>query len=87
MLAVNMLEAKSSLSRLVASIEHGIEREIIIARNGHPVARLVAIEQTQSGQRIGVAKHLFEVGDSIDMHNDEVARLFLGDSSVSGEGR
>jgi len=31
-----------------------------------------------AGKRIGVAKGLFEVPDSIDAHNDEVARLFLG---------
>lgn len=35
---VNMLEAKSSLSCLVDAIEQGREREIIIARNGHPAA-------------------------------------------------
>ena len=38
---VNMLQAKSSLSRLVEAIEQGQEREIIIARNGRPAARLV----------------------------------------------
>jgi hypothetical protein len=30
------------------------------------------------GQRIGTAKGLFEVPDNIDAHNDEVARLFMG---------
>ena len=37
---VNMLQAKSNLSRLVEAIEHGREREIIIARNGRPAAKL-----------------------------------------------
>ncbi len=36
--SVNMLQAKSSLSRLVESIESGQEREIVIARNGRPAA-------------------------------------------------
>jgi len=76
--AVNMLEAKSSLSRLVESIEQGREREIVIARNGRPAARLVPIEIVPAGKRLGVAKGLFEVPDSIDQHNDEVARLFMG---------
>ena len=31
-----------------------------------------------AGQRIGVAKGKFEVPDTIDAHNDEVARLFMG---------
>ncbi len=75
---VNMLQAKSSLSRLVEAIEQGREREIVIARNGRPAARLVPMDTAPSGKRIGVAKGLFEVPDSIDAHNDEVARLFLG---------
>ncbi len=42
---VNMHEAKTGLSKLVAEIESGAEQEIIIARNGKPVARLVPIEE------------------------------------------
>lgn len=78
MLAVNMLEAKTSLSRLVEAIEQGREREIVIARNGHPAARLVPIDTMAGGQRIGVAKGKFAVPDSIDAHNEEVAQLFMG---------
>lgn len=78
MQAVNMLQAKSSLSRLVEAIEQGQEREIIIARNGRPAAKLVPIDAVPVGKRIGVAKGLFEVPDTIDAHNDEVTRLFLG---------
>ena len=53
---VNMLEAKSTLSRLVEAIESGEETEIIIARNGRPAARLVPLVTTAVGKRIGVAK-------------------------------
>lgn len=79
--AVNMLQAKSSLSRLVEIIEQGQESEIIIARNGRPAAKLVSIETIPTGQRIGVAKGKFEVPDTIDAHNEEVARLFMGKES------
>lgn len=79
--SVNMLQAKSSLSRLVEAIEQGEESEIIIARNGRPAARLVPLDAAPPGKRIGVAKGKFEVPDSIDAHNDEVARLFLGRQS------
>lgn len=82
MQAVNMLEAKTSLSRLVEAIEQGEEREIIIARNGRPAAKLVPIDVVPSEKRIGIAKGLFEVPDTIDAHNDEVAQLFLGGASV-----
>lgn len=79
MTIVNMLEAKSNLSRLVQAIESGEEREIILARNGRPVAKLVPITSFPAAQRIGVAKGRFEVPDDIDRHNAEVARLFLGE--------
>ncbi len=75
---VNMLQAKSSLSRLVEAIEQGEEREIVIARNGRPAAKLVSIDEVPQGQRIGIAKGEFEVPDDIDRSNEEVARIFLG---------
>ena len=78
MQSVNMLQAKSSLSRLVEAIEKGQEREIVIARNGRPAAKLVPMDTVPVGKRIGVAKGRFEVPDSIDAHNEDVARLFLG---------
>lgn len=76
--SVNMLQAKSSLSRLVEAIEQGQEREIVIARNGRPAAKLVPMDAVLAGKRIGVAKGKFKVPDSIDAHNAEVAQLFLG---------
>ena len=57
--AVNMLEAKSNLSRLVDAVESGAEAEVIIARNGRPAARLVPIRPATSGERIGVAQGKF----------------------------
>jgi antitoxin (DNA-binding transcriptional repressor) of toxin-antitoxin stability system len=75
---VDMLDAKVSLSRLFEDVEQGREREIIIARNGKPAARLVPIDPAPAERRIGVAKGKFEVPDDIDAHNDEVARLFQG---------
>lgn len=76
--AVNMLQAKSNLSRLVEALEQGTEREIIIARNGRPAARLVPIETASAGLRLGIAKGKFQLPDSIDTRNEDVARLFLG---------
>lgn len=75
---VNMLEAKSNLSRLIKILEYRKEREIIIARNGRPVAKLVSMETLTHDQRIGVAKGVFEVPDNIDAYDEEVAKLFLG---------
>ncbi len=49
--SVNMLQAKSSLSRLVEAIEQGREREIVIARNGRPAAKLVPVGAVPAGKR------------------------------------
>jgi antitoxin (DNA-binding transcriptional repressor) of toxin-antitoxin stability system len=84
MRTVNMLEAKSTLSRLVEALEQGEEQEIIIARNGRPAAKLVPMETSAEGallKRIGVAKGSFQVPAKIDRHNDEIARFFLGEHS------
>ncbi|MGP8431835.1 type II toxin-antitoxin system Phd/YefM family antitoxin [Paraburkholderia fungorum] len=55
MLTVNMHDAKSRLSSLVEQLEVGCETEVIIARNGTPVARLVPFS---APRRIGAARHL-----------------------------
>ncbi len=73
---VNMLEAKSNLSRLVQALETGAETEIVIARNGRPAARLVPLQTAAAHRRIGVAAGLFDMPEDIDAHNDEVASLF-----------
>jgi antitoxin (DNA-binding transcriptional repressor) of toxin-antitoxin stability system len=81
--AVNMLEAKTHLSRLVESLEQGTEREFVIARHGRPAARLVPLGNTHPAQhRLGMAKGCFEVPDDIDTHNEEVAQLFQGRSAA-----
>lgn len=77
MQTVTMLQAKTSLSRLVEAIEQGQEREIVIARNGGPAAKLVPIDSTPAGTRIGIAKGVFAVPDTIDVNNDEISLLFM----------
>ena len=52
---VNMLRAKTPLSRLVQAVESGAVAEILIARHGHPVARLTALKGPSTGLRFGLA--------------------------------
>jgi prevent-host-death family protein len=78
MTTVNMLDAKSNLSRLVDAVESGAESEIVIARNGRPAARLVAVRLPRQGRRLGVAKGKFKVPDDIDEDNAAVAELLAG---------
>jgi prevent-host-death family protein len=77
---VNMLDAKTNLSRLVEAVESGVEQEIIIARNGKPAARLVPIgKMTQVEHRIGVAKGLFVTPAPDAALDAEIAAQFLGE--------
>lgn len=82
MTTVNMFEAKSNLSRLVESLESGAVDEIIIARNGKPAARLVAIAKTAPvAKRIGVARGLFAAPAPDPALDAEIADLLLGKPS------
>ena len=66
MSTVNMLEAKTYLSKLVEQVESGTEQEVIIARNGKPAAKLVRIgDKPAPEKRIGVAKGIFSVPDDL----------------------
>ena len=78
---VNIFEAKTQLSRLVEAVETGAEDEIVIARNGRPVARLVAIAPAAKGPRIGIAKGKFQAPDDINEGDAEIAELFLRDAT------
>lgn len=72
----NILEAKTALSRLIAALEEGEQKEIVIARNGRPVARLMPLAGRGSGPRIGLLEGRFKAPKNFDARNAEVARLF-----------
>jgi prevent-host-death family protein len=71
-----MLEAKTHLSRLVEAIESGAETEVVIARNGRPVARLTSLEPEQRPRQLGLARGRFKAPESIDAANPLIAELF-----------
>lgn len=75
---ISIVDAKTQLSRLVDAVASGREREVVIARHGRPVARLVPLQPASEGIRLGVAKGQFVLPDDIGEHGDEVACLFLG---------
>ena len=76
MCQMNVLEAKTNFSKIIAMLERGEEKEVIVARAGKPAVRITWIEQEDVSKRIGVAKGKFVLPDDIDECNDEIARMF-----------
>lgn len=73
---VNMLDAKTNLSRLVEAVESGAEPEIIIARNGKPVARLAPLEPKRNKIRLGLAKGKWQAPADPFAGDEEIAEMF-----------
>lgn len=75
MRTVNTHEAKTHLSRLLACVEQG--EEIVIARNGKPIARLVPTEKRRRAPVLGTLAG-WDFGDQWDSEetNAEIADLF-----------
>lgn len=74
MTIVNVLEAKTNLSRLIAEVEAG--GEVIIARANKPVVRLVAVESAARQRREpGRLKGIVQWDDRFDdpLPADELA--------------
>ena len=80
MRTVNMHAAKTHLSSLVEEVQKG--GEIIIAKAGKPVARLVPIEPTNGRRPLGLLRgKIWEAPDAWDP-DPELERLFYeGDPS------
>jgi prevent-host-death family protein len=70
---VNVHEAKTHLSRLLERVALG--EEIIIAKAGRPVAKLVALEKVKS-RVLGSAKGEFTVPDNFNDPDQEIEALF-----------
>ena len=58
---VNVHEAKTQLSRLLARAEAG--EDVVITRNGAPVARLVSINGPRGKRRFGALRGRITVDD------------------------
>jgi len=73
---INLHEAKTHLSRLVDQVAAG--EEILIARAGKPVARLVALERPAAKPRkLGLGKGRFTFPDDFsNLHAVEIQRMF-----------
>jgi len=61
---INIHEAKTHLSRIVEEVAAG--DEVIIAKAGRPVARLVPLESIAPAKRLGLLRGTFNVPDDFD---------------------
>ncbi|MBA2348808.1 MAG: type II toxin-antitoxin system prevent-host-death family antitoxin [Solirubrobacterales bacterium] len=75
---VNVGQAKTDLSKLLRQVEAG--EEVVIARDGVPVARLVREEQQTAGQRFlaseGSMPELAAILDVPDYTEEELDEIY-----------
>ncbi len=74
MAIANIHEAKSQLSRLIEQVLSG--EEVIIARAGQPVVRLVPIQADPSPRLGGQWKGRVRIGEDFDSLPAEIADAF-----------
>lgn len=71
---VNVHEAKTHLSKLLERVALG--EEVVIAKAGTPVAKLVPITSQAKKRVLGTAKGDFVVPDNFDESDPEIERMF-----------
>ena len=76
MMTVNIHEAKTNLSKLIAFLEK--EEEIIIAKAGNPVAKLVSYAPSKKKRIPNLLKGQVIFYEDFDSSNDEITMLFEG---------
>jgi prevent-host-death family protein len=76
--SVNVYEAKTHLSQLLDRAAAG--EEIIIARSGRPIARLVALAESSARRRVPGGWHgKVSIAPDFDELPVEIEAAFLGD--------
>ena len=79
MTEVNIHEAKTHFSRLLSRVAAG--EEVIIAKAGKPVARIVPFHKHKSKRSLGMDKGLFAVPKDFDAPlPDDLLTAFEGES-------
>ena len=77
MLIVNVHEAKTQLSRLLQAVEAG--EEVVIARAGQPVVKLVSVVPAVPRRRFGMLAGRYTVPPDFDAPlPDDTLALFEG---------
>jgi len=77
MKSVNIHEAKTHLSRLLERVAGG--EEIVIAKAGRPIARLVAYEETDEPRQLGGWEGRVWIAEDFDELPPELLEAFYDD--------
>jgi prevent-host-death family protein len=72
--SVNIHEAKTHLSRLVERVEAG--DEVVIARAGRPVARLVPYQRRRTPREPGLWRGRVRIADDFDASDESLIAAF-----------
>jgi len=78
MCQMNVLEAKTNFSKLLALLENKQEEEIIICKNNKPVAKLTAIPAFDINKVLGIAKGKITIPDDFDDEDPVINAMFNG---------
>lgn len=79
---LNLYDAKTNLSKLVANVAATGE-EYIIARNGEPMAKIVPLTPGEKSPRIGFMKGKGKISvpaNFNELHSDKIEELFYGNN-------
>ena len=82
MVVVNIHEAKTHLSRLVAQAAKG--EPFIIAKAGKPLVKVTALDTPAKPRRLGFLAGQFTIPPNFDrMGEDEISSLFEGEDETA----
>jgi len=74
---INIHQAKTNLSKLIEKTQNG--EDVVIAKAGKPVAKLVAYKEKLKPRKLGLWKGKVWVPDDFDKEDEEINKLFYGE--------
>jgi prevent-host-death family protein len=77
MQVINIHEAKTNLSKLIEQTSQG--EEVVIAKAGKPVAKLVPYQEKLEPRKLGLLKGKIFIPDNFNDEDEEINKLFYGE--------
>ena len=74
---INIHDAKTNLSSLIAKVLAG--EDVVIAKAGKPVAKLVAYKEKIKPRKFGLWKGKVWMSDDFNDEDEEINKLFYGE--------